>query len=155
MSERRRLSDITYGLVYFIETADGSLIKIGWSRYPVTRVENLATWSPVPLHLSAAVEGSRTDEKRLHYRFREQWSHHEWFRPSAELLAVVDHVRATGRLPADDTPYDIVRLWLPPQQKEGRKRRAEKLSAIWKDPAYRADRLAQNARRREARRARA
>lgn len=93
MSER-----VTY--VYFIATADRSMVKIGCSACPQVRVENLAAWSPQPLEILAFVRGGYADERAMHGRFFSSHSHHEWFRATPELMALISELATHKEMPA-------------------------------------------------------
>lgn len=96
--------------VYFIRPV-GALgpVKIGCSRSPPMRLEQLAEWSPVPLEVVARMSGDFTIEGRLHRKFQHDFMHHEWFRWSAELEEVIASVRAgtfdTSTLPDRGMSY--------------------------------------------------
>lgn len=74
-------------------------IKIGCSTTPEHRLEQYAAWSPLMLELIATAPGSHADEHALHGKFRKYHLHGEWFGASKDLLALIDHVQATGELP--------------------------------------------------------
>lgn len=78
------------GWIYFIRCPSNGLIKIGWTeKPPAGRFVSLRSMSPVPLEPLALVRGLPMLETRLHARFRDDWSHGEWFRPSELLMAFV------------------------------------------------------------------
>jgi hypothetical protein len=80
--------------VYFIGTADPSLpIKIGKAKDVRHRFANLKVGSPVPLQILASVPGGKRLEWELHARLRESRSHGEWFRPTPELLGLIERLR--------------------------------------------------------------
>src|SRR5690349_1785131 len=85
--------------VYFIGTRDRCLIKIGRSRSCARRLIEVSGWSPVPLDILAKAPGEIRDEVHLHNRYREHWSHREWFRATPELMALIEEVKRTGELP--------------------------------------------------------
>lgn len=90
--------------VYFIKPIglDGP-IKIGCSRSVHARLEALATWSPWPLEVIAAVPGTLADEGFLHGCFAADHSHHEWFRSSPALRQMITKIAAAGSVqPARD-----------------------------------------------------
>jgi hypothetical protein len=81
-------------------------IKIGCSVTQEKRLMTLDIWSPFPLEMLASAPGDHDKERALHYRFRDDLCHGEWFAASAELSALIDGVRATGQLPAlEKAPY--------------------------------------------------
>lgn len=86
--------------VYFVGPADGRLIKIGSTKMPQARLEQLMDWSPDKLAILASAPGNLYDEFALHGAFLSDLDHREWFRPSEKLLALIAAVKATGELPA-------------------------------------------------------
>lgn len=93
--------------VYFLKPAgmDGP-IKIGCSRWPESRLKALDIWSPFPLELLTSAPGENRDERNLHWAFREQRLHGEWFTASPKLYALIDGVRRSGTLPPlEAAPY--------------------------------------------------
>ena len=89
--------------IYFaqtVETTDGR-VKIGCSYKPAARLVALAVWSAYPIRIIAVAPGDFSDEKALHEFFADDRLHGEWFRCSAELLAVID-LMSTQRLSARD-----------------------------------------------------
>jgi hypothetical protein len=86
--------------VYFLRpVGQRGPIKIGCSCFPEGRMDWFTLWSPQPLELVCSVPGKHADEKTLHGMFHADHLHGEWFGPSAELLALVEHCTATGSLP--------------------------------------------------------
>lgn len=83
--------------VYFIQSGD--FIKIGWSKTPELRVDQIRrgghalrptaglTEDPV---LLAYRPGTRKDEAALHQRFHETNDQGEWFRQSTELDELIE-----------------------------------------------------------------
>lgn len=71
--------------VYFIR--GGDYIKIGWtSGSPSKRMAALSTGNHERLNLLLAVSGTRTEERRLHRKFRDLKHRREWFRAEDPLL---------------------------------------------------------------------
>lgn len=99
--------------VYFIRPvgSDGP-IKIGVSRNPKERLHTYSTWSPVPLEFAAVIAGPPALERRFHAMFVGQHSHHEWFRPSAEMTAVIDEINA-GTFDTETLPRGVNLYFLP------------------------------------------
>jgi hypothetical protein len=85
--EARALSDEAYasaqlevGCVYFIgEQLGGDSIKIGWSRDPVTRLQQLQVGNPQPLKIIGCVAATRLIEPALHQLFALSTVSGEWF----------------------------------------------------------------------------
>lgn len=69
-------------------------IKIGCSRWPENRLNDLAQWSPVPLEIIASAPGNFKLERHLHERFSDSRTHKEWFGASPELVAGIAKVAA-------------------------------------------------------------
>lgn len=84
-------------LVYFIKPCglDGP-IKIGASKRPAIRVIDLAAWSPWPLELIGAIEGTTADERFLHRCFADCHSHREWFHSTPVLREAIRNILDQG-----------------------------------------------------------
>lgn len=78
--------------VYFVEGGEGEqrLIKIGYSNDTRTRLGELQVGSPVELRLLGTIAGSRATEAQLHTIFAADRVRGEWFRPSSDLIAVIE-----------------------------------------------------------------
>lgn len=78
-------------MIYFIQAAGIGHIKIGYTDADdaLIRLASLQIGSPVPLKLLGTIPGSLEDEKDLHRRFGSARVTGEWFKPVAELLALV------------------------------------------------------------------
>jgi hypothetical protein len=70
--------------IYFVRS--NGLVKIGYSKHVAQRVRALRTGSSVPLELWFSFDGTRELEKELHWRFRRDRSHGEWFHLSPAIL---------------------------------------------------------------------
>lgn len=81
--------------VYFIESKDSGLIKIGYSINPKQRFGSIKTMSPEHLELIGMMPGGKTEESELHKRFGESRAHGEWFTSSPELLDFIEPHRTT------------------------------------------------------------
>lgn len=76
--------------VYFIRAAcPQGLIKIGASVCPEARFLEISANSPVSLELLGSTPNIENLEYRLHGFLAADRAHAEWFRPSADMLAVV------------------------------------------------------------------
>lgn len=73
---------------YFVEAELVGLIKIGKSNNIPSRLSSLQCGSPVRLRVLGALRGDC--ESELHARFEAHRSHGEWFKPSAELLTLIE-----------------------------------------------------------------
>lgn len=68
------------GCVYFIgEQLGGDTIKIGWSRDPVLRLQQIQTGNPTPLKIIGCVAAHRMIEPALHQLFALASVSGEWF----------------------------------------------------------------------------
>jgi hypothetical protein len=84
------------GFVYFISGAHGT-IKIGKANDVAARLRTLRASSPVELRLLGTIRAGRSAEAALHRRFAKSRLHGEWFRSSAELLALIAGVCEANR----------------------------------------------------------
>lgn len=88
--------------VYFAKPVDmEGPYKIGCSEKPAMRLAKLMEWCPFPLEFAATAPGTFAEERRLFCKFREHRIHGEWFRAAPEIVAFVEGVRQTGKLPFD------------------------------------------------------
>lgn len=85
--------------VYFIAPVGGGRIKIGCSIQVKERLKAFQLNSPVELEILAVATGRWLDEQYIHWLCRATCWRGEWFDPSPELLALIDEVRTTGKLP--------------------------------------------------------
>lgn len=77
--------------VYFVKPVGApGPVKIGCSEYPVGRLSTLMCWAPFPLELVVAIPGGRDLERNIQECFFDQYSHREWFHPSARLSALMN-----------------------------------------------------------------
>jgi Meiotically Up-regulated Gene 113 (MUG113) protein len=102
-------------MIYFIESEDPVLVKIGYARDVNGRLCNLKVASPCKLRLIGAMDGDRCQEAALHRRFEDEWVRGEWFAPSPRLYAFI---RSVGLDLADLEPRqvkegDVCRLKVP------------------------------------------
>lgn len=79
----------TTGYVYFAQCVSTSLVKIGYTRDPDRRMQELKTASPGGVTLLAYYRGGRSDEKALHDRFADLRRHGEWFEPTLEMDTII------------------------------------------------------------------
>lgn len=80
--------------IYFILAPDPGLIKIGITKNLKRRFAGIVTMSPVRLVLAATVDGPAKLEKDLHSALAPSRAHGEWFRPTDEVLSVVEQAQA-------------------------------------------------------------
>lgn len=83
----------SHGWVYFVQAGDDGPIKIGRSRRPLERFEELRGGSPLPLRLLLTYRAGELEERRLHQRFAELRRSGEWFDPGEPLI---DFLMARG-----------------------------------------------------------
>lgn len=76
--------------VYAIQQGDDGPIKIGIASKPWERLATLQTASPYRLRGLAAWPGSAAEEAALHEVFAADRLEGEWFKPSPELIALVE-----------------------------------------------------------------
>lgn len=75
------------GYVYFVYS--GGLIKIGFSKDPFRRIDELRTGLATPVDKFLVVRGHKHAERKLHDRFAAERNHREWFKPTAMLEALI------------------------------------------------------------------
>jgi hypothetical protein len=80
--------------IYFIEC--GAYIKIGFASSLKARLSSLATATPYPLKVLAAIKGDQQTERSLHDRFAAAFHRGEWFRKTPELLTFINRLSARG-----------------------------------------------------------
>lgn len=77
--------------IYFIRATKSGLIKIGHTEWPVeSRMGSLQVGCPEPLELLGSYVAQRSEEHKLHKRFAQFRETGEWFRPSDELLSLIE-----------------------------------------------------------------
>ena len=82
----------TKPVVYFVQAGKSGPIKIGFATDLTKRIASLQTGCPDDLRLLAVVDGGREVERRMHNRVAGDRIRGEWFRPTAEVLALVAEV---------------------------------------------------------------
>jgi hypothetical protein len=75
------------GFVYFVR--GGDFVKIGWSKNPDRRAEQLRTGCPFKTTVIGRLAGTKDDEAALHRAFDWLRTKGEWFRASRPLLVGV------------------------------------------------------------------
>jgi hypothetical protein len=101
--------------IYFIRPigSEGP-VKIGFSIYPASRLVTYQAWSPVPLEVAATIEIQVPEnepqrgyamavERRFHHRYRDHWTHHEWFAAHPLLTRDIELIKQ-GRFSMSDLP---------------------------------------------------
>lgn len=94
-------------MIYFIRQMSTGLIKIGTTKNMHERVQQLRPFYG-DLEIIAVMDGDRPVEKKLHRKFAKFREHHEFFRPSDELL---DFIEKEGRIwDKDAEPQEFARI---------------------------------------------
>lgn len=75
--------------VYFIQSERGGPVKIGMSKDPQKRLEQIQTNHPDRLRLLAVERGGKKEEAKLHERFGALRLKGEWFRPGPDLMRYI------------------------------------------------------------------
>lgn len=82
-------------MIYFIKPIGmRGPIKIGCSRVAYRRLQQLRTWSPLPLELLVEMPGGKVVERQFHDRHADFRSHGEWFHWSPSLQRDIDLIAA-------------------------------------------------------------
>lgn len=81
--------------VYFIRS--GEFVKIGLSRRPDRRRDEMDAYCPIQPQIVAALEGSRFLEHRIHFLLRHLHVRREWFRWGPEIARLIE-----GGVPSTD-----------------------------------------------------
>jgi len=89
------LHNIAPKTVYFIKPIgmDGP-VKIGGSKLPTKRRDELEVWSPFPLEIVAELPGNLLVERQFHALFEHLHENREWFTAAPELIAVIEQIKA-------------------------------------------------------------
>lgn len=78
-----------FGCIYWIRAQTVGHIKIGFSKNPVRRFEQLQLMSPVPLQIVGLDIGTQDQERALHARLHAHRLHGEWFRACDEVFDTI------------------------------------------------------------------
>jgi len=89
--------DDACGRIYFVQSTDSRLIKIGYSTNVQSRIASLQTGNGSKLKFLWETPGSMKDERALHQRFSSYREEGEWFRPTRELLVHIAKLRRRDR----------------------------------------------------------
>lgn len=82
--------------VYFIESKETGLIKIGRSISPDKRFNAIRTMSPDELNLLGTIPEEMVTEAELHKKFSHLRKHGEWFEGAGELHSFIDALELSG-----------------------------------------------------------
>lgn len=80
--------------VYFLRC--GSLVKIGYSNNPFSRVSSLKTGNPEKVTLFLMVPGTRSDERAIHEKLVAHRAQGEWYKLSPAVRALMARAAAYG-----------------------------------------------------------
>lgn len=86
----RRMRPVAF--VYFVRAGANGPIKIGFAEDVVARMRTIQAHNHEPIELLATTPGGARLEALMHQRFAADRIHHEWFRPSPELLAHISEL---------------------------------------------------------------
>lgn len=75
-------------MIYFIKYED--YIKIGYSKDPSNRIQNIQTGLPGPIEVLCITKGNFKKENLLHRKFSRFKSRGEWFRSCDELNSYIN-----------------------------------------------------------------
>jgi len=90
-------------MLYAIQAGESGPIKLGVATDPRRRLKDLQVAHHEQLHLRAAWPGHRPEERDLHEHFARIRMSGEWFAPTPELTAFVEH-RAAENHPLEGSP---------------------------------------------------
>jgi len=81
----------TEGHVYFVLAPEARAVKIGASRQPLDRLDQLRTANPELLHLVGLLPDAGFQlEAEIHQRFSDARRHGEWFDLTSPVVALID-----------------------------------------------------------------
>lgn len=89
-------------VVYFIQAGQHGPIKIGFTTRLEERLHDLQGGNPIQLRLLATIRGNASHEQLLHTQFQEHRVRGEWFRPTAQLLRLIQTIKRM-----EDEQHDI------------------------------------------------
>jgi hypothetical protein len=93
--------------VYFIRPCGlRGPVKIGFSRNPRARLDQIQKHSPLDLELAAQIEVRSRVEGRFHALFVSTYLRDEWFGPSADIDRVITAINA-GVFEVDALPKSV------------------------------------------------
>jgi hypothetical protein len=83
--------------IYFAQGTITLNIKIGIADTIKieTRLKTIAAHSSDPVVCLKTMPGTTADEQELHRRFRDAWSHGEWYKPTDDLLEYIASLPCT------------------------------------------------------------
>lgn len=105
------------GYVYFVRCDVTDLVKVGWSKNPRRRLQQVQRMSPTSLRIVGMAKAMIEAERRLHAALAPHRDHGEWFRLDDALLAhglsLVGAMAVEGvpARPATALPTTPLRTW--------------------------------------------
>lgn len=80
------------GYIYFVQACRSGLVKIGRATHFSARLSAIRSQSPEPIRVLGVMVADFPAEAEavIHERFRDLHHHGEWFRPSAEMLGMIN-----------------------------------------------------------------
>uniref|UniRef100_E6VFI6 Bacteriophage T5 Orf172 DNA-binding domain-containing protein n=1 Tax=Rhodopseudomonas palustris (strain DX-1) TaxID=652103 RepID=E6VFI6_RHOPX len=85
--------------VYFLQVSDR--VKIGTSSKPLRRIQDITASLPAPARRIVIVEGTVTDERRLHERFKAYRTGGEWFVATRPVALAIGRCASAGMVVHD------------------------------------------------------
>jgi predicted XRE-type DNA-binding protein len=95
------------GFVYCIGERAGSLVKVGYSADPLSRLNKLRADNPREIRLLGVIAGDTALEAQLHERFAALHVRGEWFEDREGQIS-----RCFGPLPVEQIEVTDLRSWL-------------------------------------------
>jgi len=91
-------------MIYFIQAGSLGPIKIGRTNNGAKeKLKELQVGCPEKLYLVGTIEGNKTREGQLHYKFKKYQIRGEWYEPKAELTAYIYKNANKIQLISDET----------------------------------------------------
>lgn len=98
--------DVPGKSVYFLQSVNDGLIKIGKAINTNVRSRGIAAMNSGPVVLLASIDGYTRVERFMHQKFSEHRVHHEWFRPNDELSELIGRAKTNRLLARSLCPAD-------------------------------------------------
>lgn len=98
---------------YFVQAKNGGPIKLGYALDPEARLRELQVGNPQQLVIRRLIPGGHGTEFALHHHFAKARLRGEWFKPTAELVALMrsdempDWLYRSGAILEDDFRCDV------------------------------------------------
>jgi hypothetical protein len=80
-------------------------IKIGWACDPDVRLAPILRSCPYPARLLIAIDGTKSDEHKLHEMLADYQLNGEWFEPAEAVVELVDQIVEAEALPFESIPF--------------------------------------------------